>query len=154
MRKLYILLSLIVLASMVLAACGGAAPATEAPPPAATDEPAATAEPTEAAPDATEAPTTSGQTSKDPTTFVSVSFGEPDLLDPALDYETAGGEVLQNVYETLVTYSGNSLSEEYLHTPHSADDFFSIVSRDHKNESAGIYTAFHGEVQVPPPNRA
>jgi peptide/nickel transport system substrate-binding protein len=39
-----------------------------------------------------------------------VSFGEPDLLDPALDYETAGGEVLQNVYETLVTYSGNELS--------------------------------------------
>ena len=110
MRKLYILLSLLVLASMILAACGGAAPATEAP--QATDEPATT-EPTEAAPEpeGTEPPTTGGPTSKDPTTFVAVSFGEPDLLDPALDYETAGGEVLQNVYETLVTYSGNSLSE-------------------------------------------
>jgi peptide/nickel transport system substrate-binding protein len=107
MRKLSVLLSLLVLASMILAACGGAAPATQAP--AATDEPAAP-EATEA-PATEEAPTTSGPTSKDPTTFVAVSFGEPDLLDPALDYETAGGEVLQNVYETLVTYKGNSLSE-------------------------------------------
>jgi peptide/nickel transport system substrate-binding protein len=43
--------------------------------------------------------------------LVVATIGEPDLLDPALDYETAGGEVLQNVYETLVTYSGNSLSD-------------------------------------------
>jgi peptide/nickel transport system substrate-binding protein len=49
--------------------------------------------------------------SADPTTMVVATIGEPDLLDPALDYETAGGEVLQNVYETLVTYKGNSLSE-------------------------------------------
>ncbi len=35
--------------------------------------------------------------SKDPTTFVAVSIGEPDLLDPAADYETAGAEVNQNV---------------------------------------------------------
>ena len=109
MRKLFALLSLLVVASMILAACGGAAP-TEAPP----TEPGAQ-EPTEAPAEPTEAPTTeepapTGTTSKDPTTFVSVSFGEPDLLDPALDYETAGGEVLQNVYETLVTYSGNELS--------------------------------------------
>ena len=102
MRKLSVLLSLLVLASMILAACGGAAPATEAPPPAQTeapDEPEATE-----APETEEAPSTGGPTSKDPTTFVNVSFGEPSLLDPALDYETAGGEILQNVYETLVTY--------------------------------------------------
>ncbi len=29
-------------------------------------------------------------------------------MDPARDYETAGGEVLQNVYETLVFYEGNT----------------------------------------------
>jgi peptide/nickel transport system substrate-binding protein len=109
---LFVLLSLLVVASMILAACGGAAaPATEAP--TTGEEPTTAPEATEApSTDPTEEPATSGAPkSKDPTTFVSVSFGEPDLLDPALDYETAGGEVLQNVYETLVTYSGNSLSE-------------------------------------------
>ena len=41
-------------------------------------------------------------------TFVMVTIGEPDTLDPAVDYETAGGEILQNVYETLVWYDGSS----------------------------------------------
>lgn len=41
---------------------------------------------------------------KNPDTFIQATIGEPDTLDPAIDYETAGGEVLQNVYETLVFY--------------------------------------------------
>jgi peptide/nickel transport system substrate-binding protein len=109
MRKLFTILSLLIVASMVLAACGGAAPATTEP---AAPEPAA---PEPAAPEPAETdepePATSGFTSADPSTLVVATIGEPDLLDPALDYETAGGEVLQNVYETLVTYSGNSLSD-------------------------------------------
>ncbi len=44
-------------------------------------------------------------------TFVMVTIGEPDTLDPAVDYETAGGEILQNVYETLVWYNESSASE-------------------------------------------
>jgi len=108
MRKLFALLSLLVTASMLLAACGGAAaPATNEPAAPAPAEPAAPA-PAEPAP---AEPAAMGPKSKDPSTFVYVTFGEPDLLDPALDYETAGGEILQNVYETLVTYKGNSLSE-------------------------------------------
>lgn len=43
-----------------------------------------------------------------PETFVMESIGEPDYLDPAVDYETAGGEVIENVYETLVYYKGPS----------------------------------------------
>ncbi|HSK65329.1 MAG TPA: ABC transporter substrate-binding protein, partial [Anaerolineales bacterium] len=109
MRKLSILLSLLVAASMILAACGGAAPATEAPTTGEEPTEAPVTEPTEA-PTTEEPATSGGPTSKDPNTFVHVTFGEPDNLDPALDYETAGGEILQNVYETLVTYSGNELS--------------------------------------------
>lgn len=45
---------------------------------------------------------------KNPDVFTTVTIGEPDYLDPAVDYETAGGEVLQNVYETLVWYEEGS----------------------------------------------
>jgi peptide/nickel transport system substrate-binding protein len=107
MRKLFTLLSLLVLTSMILTACGGAAPATQAP--AATEEPAATQEPAATEPPAaTEEPATSGITSKDPTTYVEATFGEPETLDPALDYESGGIEIIQNVYETLVFYDGEA----------------------------------------------
>jgi peptide/nickel transport system substrate-binding protein len=55
---------------------------------------------------------TAGTTSNpvDRYTFGEIS-GNPDYFDPAQDYETAGGEVLQNVFETLVFYNGSSASE-------------------------------------------
>ena len=34
--------------------------------------------------------------------------GGATSLDPAVDYETTGGEVIQNVYETLIQYNGTS----------------------------------------------
>ncbi|MGC8949548.1 MAG: ABC transporter substrate-binding protein, partial [Thermoprotei archaeon] len=46
-----------------------------------------------------------------PDTIIVESIGEPDYLDPAVDYETAGGEVLQNTYETLVWYNGTSATQ-------------------------------------------
>ncbi len=52
----------------------------------------------------TPAPTAQAQ-SKDPNTFVVAEYGDIDNLDPALDYEVVGQEVLQNVYETLVFYN-------------------------------------------------
>ncbi|MCG7845351.1 MAG: ABC transporter substrate-binding protein [Methanomassiliicoccales archaeon] len=36
--------------------------------------------------------------------------GNPESLDPAIDYETSGGEIIQNVYETLMFYDGASAS--------------------------------------------
>jgi ABC-type transport system substrate-binding protein len=45
--------------------------------------------------------------SPDPTTFTEVTIGEPDTFDPALAYDTASGEVIQSVYETLVFYDGD-----------------------------------------------
>lgn len=37
--------------------------------------------------------------------------GNHESLDPVVDYETVGGEILQNVYETLVFYNGSSSSD-------------------------------------------
>ena len=107
MRKLFTILSLLMVASMLLAACGGAAPAEEpaAPAPA---EPAAPAPAEPAAPATAEPSAPAAMGSKDPTTFVSVQIGEPETLDPALAYETAGGEVIQNVYDTLVFFDGEN----------------------------------------------
>ena len=101
MRKLFSILSLLVLASMVLTACGGTPAATQAP--AATEAPVATQ-----APAATEAPAATGPKSADPTTIV-VAESEVgiDTLDPALAYDTASGEIIQNVYDTLVFYDGD-----------------------------------------------
>lgn len=42
--------------------------------------------------------------SQDPATYVHLSPGEPDTLDPALDYETSGAEIISNVYDTLIFY--------------------------------------------------
>jgi len=107
MRKLFYLLSMLIVASMLLAACGGAAPAEE---PAAPAEPASPAEPAAPATAEPAAPAepAMGYTSKDPTTLVVATIGEPETLDPALAYETSGGEKIQNVYETLVFYDGEA----------------------------------------------
>ncbi|MBP9040880.1 MAG: hypothetical protein KBF64_03800 [Anaerolineaceae bacterium] len=47
--------------------------------------------------------------SPDDTTFTYVTItGGPDTFDPALAYDTASGEIIQNVYETLVFYDGEA----------------------------------------------
>ena len=48
---------------------------------------------------------------EDPTVWRELSFGEPETLDPALGYETSGGNVIQNVMEPLVTYDYVSPTE-------------------------------------------
>lgn len=58
------------------------------------------------------APPTSGTGSlQNPDVIVKVSISEPESLDPAYDYENAGGEVLQNVYETLIWYDVASAND-------------------------------------------
>jgi len=49
-------------------------------------------------------PTTPPLQLKHPSVFTTAAFGEPNSLDPAAAIETAGVEILQNVYETLVWY--------------------------------------------------
>jgi ABC-type transport system substrate-binding protein len=51
-------------------------------------------------------PMSKGAGATDPTTFTNATIGDIDTFDPALAYDTASGELIQNVYETLVFYDG------------------------------------------------
>jgi ABC-type transport system substrate-binding protein len=51
-------------------------------------------------------PTTTSQAVPNPDTITYELFGQPDTLDPATDYETSGGAIIQNVYEPLVFFNG------------------------------------------------
>jgi len=43
-----------------------------------------------------------------PDIFTMATLGDPDTLDPAVNAETSGGEILQNIYETLVWYQAGT----------------------------------------------
>jgi peptide/nickel transport system substrate-binding protein len=115
-KKTLSLLTVLMVMSMVLGACATPTPAPTAAPPAAAPTKAPVAAPTTApvaAPTQPPAPTPVPPTqapaapkSKDPTTFTDSEFGEPETLDPSVDYETAGSRVLQNIYEGLITFAG------------------------------------------------
>ena len=107
MRKTFVVISLLVVISMLLAACATTTPTT-----AATTAPAA--ETTVAPAETTAAATTAAPaalTSKDPTSFVEVTAGDIDTLDPALAYDTATGEIIFNVYNGLIFYDGAETSK-------------------------------------------
>ena len=48
---------------------------------------------------------------KNPDTYIYLSIGEPDTLDPHYAYDTASGEVISFVYENLIAYKGESVTE-------------------------------------------
>lgn len=52
------------------------------------------------------APMTKTADAKNPDVLTIVTSGDTDTLDPALSYDTASGEIIQNVYETLIFYDG------------------------------------------------
>ncbi len=98
MRKLYLMLSLLAIASFVLAACGA---------------PTTTTGGETTGGETTGGETTGGTTAgefhaADTTTFTEATIGDIDTMDPALAYDTASGEVIQNIYDTLVFYDGES----------------------------------------------
>jgi peptide/nickel transport system substrate-binding protein len=49
--------------------------------------------------------------SDDPSTYLVATFGDAETFDPALNYESAGAGIIQNTYETLVTYNREDASE-------------------------------------------
>jgi peptide/nickel transport system substrate-binding protein len=112
-QKKILLVGLVALGCTILSACGSAATATPVPPTAAATQAAAT----QAVATNTAVPPTptntfaTGFKSKDPTTFVSLEYGNVDTLDSALAYDSASGGILQQVYDTLVTYKRDSITE-------------------------------------------
>lgn len=46
---------------------------------------------------------------KNPDTFIVASIGDVDSMDPAYQYDTASGEVLQCIYETLIYFDGEDM---------------------------------------------
>jgi peptide/nickel transport system substrate-binding protein len=111
-KRKSVIASLLAVTSMVLSACGPAAGPTPQGTTGPTQTPVVVVVTAEgggggtivvtATPEPTAEP--ASMTSKDPSTYVAVTIGAAETFDPALDYETAGGGIVQNVYETLVFY--------------------------------------------------
>lgn len=57
-----------------------------------------------------------------------------------------------NTTEEKTSNSSISLSEEYLHDSHSAEQYFAVPSIEYKVVHASTYIAFHGELISPPPD--
>ncbi|MDV2989493.1 MAG: ABC transporter substrate-binding protein [Dehalogenimonas sp.] len=85
-----VLASILALA-MFLPACSGDTDPTTAPPTTTAADPDANI--------------------KNPESFIMATIGYPDSLDPAYGYDTASGESVQLVYDTLLTFKGASTTE-------------------------------------------
>ncbi|MEM4211753.1 MAG: ABC transporter substrate-binding protein [Nitrososphaerota archaeon] len=48
---------------------------------------------------------------KNPDTIIEATIGEPETLDPAWAYDTASGEVIFNIYETLIFFNREKVDE-------------------------------------------
>ena len=103
-KRMTVGIGLIVALSMLLAACG--APQTVVQ--------TVIVEGTPQVVEVTVAPPVEGPATfnaADPNTLVITTIGDSDTIDPAWNYETAGNEVLTNVYDTLVWYNRQNASE-------------------------------------------
>ena len=107
-RRLFFVVPLLAIGLIALAACGSTGAPTVSAPSAATSSPTLPATPTVGG-----APTTSVPLPqiKNPDTIVEANINEPQSLDPAWDYETAGGEVIQQVYQGLVSYNREAVDK-------------------------------------------
>jgi peptide/nickel transport system substrate-binding protein len=112
-NKLFLVSSLLIIASMVLAGCAGETVVETVVVTEVVEVPGeAEVQVQEVVVTATPVPEEVIEfTSADPTTFVTAAFGEPETLDPALDYESAGiAEILQ-IYDTLIYYNKDKATE-------------------------------------------
>jgi peptide/nickel transport system substrate-binding protein len=140
MKKFALIALIVLVVAIVAAAC---APAPTPAPPAATSAPviqtvivAGTPQQvvvTATPPPGTPAPTLPPPPSiKNPDTFVEADIGEPESLDPAWDYETAGANIVQNVYEPLVQYKREAV-----------DQWVGVLATDWKTSADGKTWTFN-----------
>jgi peptide/nickel transport system substrate-binding protein len=109
-KKLATVIPLMIVGMLVFTACNPAPPPVPAGAAAATT--ATTVAPTEAAMTAAPSPAPSAAVAvKNPNTIVEATYGYPESLDPAWEYDVASGEVVFNVYETLVFPKKESTTE-------------------------------------------
>lgn len=92
---------ILIVAALALASCAPARPAqpTSAPPAGAGSSSSGSSTSPTSVPATKVAPTTEA---KNPDTMIEATIGGPESLDPAWAYDTASGEVIFNVYETLL----------------------------------------------------
>lgn len=119
-RKSFLIVSMMIALSMIAVACSGPAattvpttpptqaPATQAPTTAPGQPTATTAPQATGTSQATAAPSTQV---KNPNTFIDAEIGDPESLDPAWAYDTASGNILINVYQTLLFPKKDSATE-------------------------------------------
>ncbi|GAP22382.1 ABC transporter substrate-binding protein [Leptolinea tardivitalis] len=130
-NKLFVLMSLLVMASMLLTACGQQ-PATQAAPTAAASTAAS-----ESAAEPTKAPEAAAPVSavefKNPDTITYITgAGEPETLDPAWTYETAGSTTELNIYEGLTFFKREK-----------TDEFIPALATDWKTSDDGLTWTFN-----------
>lgn len=53
-------------------------------------------------------------------TYIEQTIGDVDTLDPVQAYDSASGQIIENVYETLYSYAGDSVTE---YEPRLATDY-------------------------------
>ncbi|MCC7358247.1 MAG: ABC transporter substrate-binding protein [Anaerolineales bacterium] len=112
-KRVAVTLGLIVIASLMLGACAPATPVATSIPPTAQViiqtqivEVEGTPQVQEVVVTATPAPVEAvTHYTDDPTTFTELLFGDIDTMDPNLAYDTASGQLIQNIMEPLIFYN-------------------------------------------------
>ncbi len=136
--KLLLLFLIAILAASSLIACGGTKETTS--PTATLTTPAATT------PEVSSSPTQPAV--KNPGTFIEATIGGWDSLDPAYAYDTSSGEIIQAVYEPLVSNWDTESTTEF--TPVLATEW--TISPDGKTYRFKIREGVHfqnGDLMTP-----
>ena len=74
-----------------------------------------------------------------------------DVELPGNSAEEEADNPFANTTEEKTPGGATTLSEEYLHDTHHAEQYFATVSKEYNIENFSTYIAFYGELISPPP---